>query len=152
MLLFVSVPLLGHVNPMLQPARRLIADGHEVVFVGHDELAAVVAAAGVPFRSLGPDRVPAAPPDDGHHHHHQLGDPLATRREQLLASHERFTGWEAAMLPGLLAAVRELRPAALVAEVATLAAHDVAEAERLPLALLGSMPLSLALDLTGFGL
>lgn len=49
----------------------------------------------------------------------------------------------------VLQACRAFQPDVIVADMVTLAAHDVAEALKLPLALLGSMPLSLALDLTG---
>jgi hypothetical protein len=49
----------------------------------------------------------------------------------------------------LLQTCRCFQPDVIVADMTTLAAHDVAEALKLPLALLGSMPLSLALDLTG---
>lgn len=49
----------------------------------------------------------------------------------------------------LLQTCRAFQPDVIVADMTTLAAHDVAESLKLPLALLGSMPLSLALDLTG---
>jgi hypothetical protein len=49
----------------------------------------------------------------------------------------------------LLQTCRCFQPDVIVADMTTLAAHDVAETLKLPLALLGSMPLSLALDLTG---
>lgn len=49
----------------------------------------------------------------------------------------------------LLRTCRAFQPDVLVADMTTLAAHDVAEELKLPLALLGSMPLSLALDFTG---
>lgn len=53
------------------------------------------------------------------------------------------------MFHPLLQTCRAFQPDVLVADMTTLAAHDAAEALKLPLALLGSMPLSLALDLTG---
>lgn len=49
----------------------------------------------------------------------------------------------------LLQTCRTFQPDVIVADMTTLAAHDVAEKLKVPLALLGSMPLSLALDLTG---
>lgn len=50
----------------------------------------------------------------------------------------------------LLRACHTFEPDIIVADMTTLAAHDVAESLKLPLALLGSMPLSLALDLCGY--
>lgn len=56
------------------------------------------------------------------------------------------------MYPGLVQACQVFKPDALVADMTTLAAHDVAESLKLPLALLGSMPLTLALDMCGYSL
>lgn len=53
------------------------------------------------------------------------------------------------MYHALLQTCRSFQPDVIVADMTTLAAHDVAETLKLPLALLGSMPLSQALDLTG---
>lgn len=58
-------------------------------------------------------------------------------------------GYEGDMYHPLLQTCRCFQPDVIVADMTTLAAHDVAETLKLPLALLGSMPLSLALDLTG---
>jgi hypothetical protein len=55
------------------------------------------------------------------------------------------------MYAPLLAACEAFSPDVLVADMTTLAAHDAAETLQLPLALLGSMPLSLALDMCGLG-
>lgn len=89
--LFTCVPLLGHVNPMLQPARLLNHQGHTVIFCALEddpEVRSAVTAAGIAFHSLG-----SSPMSVGaHQDSHPLGDPLATKREQLLAAHERFTG------------------------------------------------------------
>jgi hypothetical protein len=58
-------------------------------------------------------------------------------------------GWEEDMYHPLLQTCRAFQPDVVVADMTTLAAHDAAETLKLPLALLGSMPLSLALDLAG---
>jgi hypothetical protein len=58
-------------------------------------------------------------------------------------------GWEEDMYHSLLQTCSAFQPDVIVADMTTLAAHDAAETLKLPLALLGSMPLSLALDLTG---
>jgi len=50
----------------------------------------------------------------------------------------------------LLQMCQSFKPDLIVADMTTLAAHDVAESLKLPLALLGSMPLSLALDMCGY--
>lgn len=63
--------------------------------------------------------------------------------------HVAAAGWEEDMYHPLLQTCRAFQPDVIVADMTTLAAHDVAESLKLPLALLGSMPLSLALDLTG---
>jgi UDP:flavonoid glycosyltransferase YjiC (YdhE family) len=46
---FVSVPLTGHLNPMIALARKLKARGHDVVFLGFPDIGPIVRAAGLEF-------------------------------------------------------------------------------------------------------
>ena len=50
---FVTLPVYGHLNPMIALARNLKARGHVVSFVGVADAAAAVNAAGLPFTDLG---------------------------------------------------------------------------------------------------
>ncbi len=52
-LLFLSLPLHGHVNPTLPLVRELAARGHEVVYFGGDRFATAVADAGARYQSYG---------------------------------------------------------------------------------------------------
>jgi hypothetical protein len=74
---------------------------------------------------------------------------LPTLGLALSLPHSLTPGWEEDMYHPVLQTCRAFQPDVIVADMVTLAAHDVAESLKLPLALLGSMPLSLALDLTG---
>jgi hypothetical protein len=84
-LLFVSVPMHGHINPLVEPARLLIKQGHAVLFVGYAAYSSTLAAAGVPFHSLGPDHVVDQ-------QQHSQVDPCATKKSKMLASAALFTG------------------------------------------------------------
>jgi zeaxanthin glucosyltransferase len=46
---FLSMPLTGHLNPMIALARKLQSRGHEVVFIGVPDIEPVVRAAGLDF-------------------------------------------------------------------------------------------------------
>ena len=46
---FVSMPLTGHLNPMIALARKLQSRGHEIVFIGVPDVGSYVRAAGLPF-------------------------------------------------------------------------------------------------------
>jgi len=46
---FVSMPLVGHLNPMIALARNLRSRGHEIVFIGVPDAGHYVRAAGLPF-------------------------------------------------------------------------------------------------------
>jgi zeaxanthin glucosyltransferase len=46
---FVSMPLAGHLNPMIALARKLQSRGHEIVFIGVPDAGPYVRAAGLPF-------------------------------------------------------------------------------------------------------
>ena len=47
---FLSLPLMGHLNPMIALARKLQSRGHEVVFIGVPDIGPVVRAGGLEFR------------------------------------------------------------------------------------------------------
>ncbi len=46
---FLSLPLMGHLNPMTALARKLQSRGHEVVFIGVPDIEPVVRAADLDF-------------------------------------------------------------------------------------------------------
>ena len=46
---FVSMPLMGHLNPMIALARKLKACGHQVVFLGFPDIGPIVRAADLDF-------------------------------------------------------------------------------------------------------
>jgi len=46
---FVSMPLMGHLNPMIALARKLKSRGHQVVFLGFPDIGPTVRAAGLNF-------------------------------------------------------------------------------------------------------
>ena len=46
---FISMPLMGHLNPMVALARKLQSRGNDVVFVGIPDSEPTVLAAGIPF-------------------------------------------------------------------------------------------------------
>ena len=47
---FLSLPLMGHLNPMIALARKLQSRGHEVVFIGVPDIGPIVRAGGLEFR------------------------------------------------------------------------------------------------------
>jgi zeaxanthin glucosyltransferase len=47
---FLSLPLMGHLNPMIALARKLQSRGHEAVFIGVPDIGPVVRAGGLEFR------------------------------------------------------------------------------------------------------
>lgn len=83
-LLFVSVPMHGHINPLLEPARLLVQQGQCVLFVCYEDHRAAVEARDIPFKSLGPDCI------DRKEQSHI--DPNATKKAKMLASGALFTG------------------------------------------------------------
>ena len=48
---FISMPLAGHLNPMIALARKLQSRGHEIVFIGVPDAGPTVCAAGLNFVS-----------------------------------------------------------------------------------------------------
>ena len=61
---FVSLPLWGHLNPMISLAREVKSQGHEVVFVGVEDAAPPVIAAGLDFHVIAQKEVPRGRNDE----------------------------------------------------------------------------------------
>lgn len=94
-LLFVSVPMHGHLNPLLEAARLLVKQGQDVLFVTYEQHRAAIQAAGIPFKSLGPDCI------DHKQQAAAQADPYATKKARMLAAGALFTGvCVAAVHPG----------------------------------------------------
>ena len=49
---FISLPVVGHLNPMTALARRLQSRGHELVFIGVADVEPFANAAGLKFVSF----------------------------------------------------------------------------------------------------
>lgn len=49
---FISMPLAGHINPMIALARKLQSRGHEITFIGIPDVGPYVLAAGLKVRLL----------------------------------------------------------------------------------------------------
>jgi zeaxanthin glucosyltransferase len=56
---FISMPLTGHLNPMIALARKLQSRGHEIVFIGVPDVGPTVRAAGLNFVSWCEEEFPA---------------------------------------------------------------------------------------------
>jgi zeaxanthin glucosyltransferase len=56
---FISMPLTGHLNPMIALARKLQFRGHEIVFIGVPDAGPTVRAAGLDFVSWCEEEFPA---------------------------------------------------------------------------------------------
>ncbi|MEO8736952.1 MAG: nucleotide disphospho-sugar-binding domain-containing protein [Edaphobacter sp.] len=56
---FISMPLTGHINPIVALARKLKSRGHEVVFIGIPDVGPYARAAGLDFVSFGEEELPA---------------------------------------------------------------------------------------------
>ena len=56
---FLSLPLIGHLNPMAALARKLQSRGHEVVFIGVPDIERVVRAADLDFAQFCENEFPA---------------------------------------------------------------------------------------------
>ena len=56
---FISMPLAGHLNPMIALARKLQSRGHEIVFIGVPDAGPTVHAAGLDFVSWCEEEFPA---------------------------------------------------------------------------------------------
>ena len=56
---FLSLPLTGHLNPILVLARRMQTRGHEVVFHGICDMERAVVSSGLPFVAIGQQAQPA---------------------------------------------------------------------------------------------
>jgi UDP:flavonoid glycosyltransferase YjiC (YdhE family) len=74
----------GHINPLLEPARQLVKQGQCVLFVTYEQHRSAVEAAGIPFKSLGPDCIDRK--------QQSQMDPYATKKAKMLASAALFTG------------------------------------------------------------
>jgi len=55
---FISLPLTGHVNPMVALARRLKSRGHKIIFIGIPDIRPYAEAAGLEFVSIANNEVP----------------------------------------------------------------------------------------------
>jgi zeaxanthin glucosyltransferase len=55
---FVSLPLMGHLNPMIALARKLKAREHQVIFLGFPDIGPIVRAAGLNFVSCAEKEYP----------------------------------------------------------------------------------------------
>jgi zeaxanthin glucosyltransferase len=56
---FISMPLTGHINPMIALARKLQSRGHEIVFIGIPDVGPYVRAAGLNFVPYCEEELPA---------------------------------------------------------------------------------------------
>jgi len=56
---FVSMPLTGHLNPMIALARKLQSRGHKIVFIGIPDVDPYARAAGIDFVSYCDEELPA---------------------------------------------------------------------------------------------
>ena len=56
---FVSLPVVGHLNPMTALARRLQSRGHEIVFIGVPDVEPFARAAGLKFVTYCENEYPA---------------------------------------------------------------------------------------------
>jgi zeaxanthin glucosyltransferase len=56
---FISMPLTGHLNPMIALARRLQSRGHEIFFIGVLDAGPPIRAAGLNFVSWCEEEFPA---------------------------------------------------------------------------------------------
>ncbi len=56
---FISMPLAGHLNPMIALARKLQSRGHEILFIGVPDAGPTVCAAGLHFVSYCEEEFPA---------------------------------------------------------------------------------------------
>ena len=56
---FISMPLTGHLNPMIALARKLQSRGHEIVFIGIPDVGPYVRAADLTFVSYCEEELPA---------------------------------------------------------------------------------------------
>jgi zeaxanthin glucosyltransferase len=56
---FISMPLTGHLNPMIALARKLQSRGHEIVFIGIPDVGPYARAAGLKFVSYCEEELPA---------------------------------------------------------------------------------------------
>jgi hypothetical protein len=56
---FISMPLTGHLNPMIALSRKLQSRGHEIVFIGVPDVGPYACAAGLDFVSYCEEEFPA---------------------------------------------------------------------------------------------
>jgi zeaxanthin glucosyltransferase len=56
---FISMPLTGHLNPMIALARKLQSRGHEIVFIGIPDVGPYASAAGLKFVPYCEEELPA---------------------------------------------------------------------------------------------
>src|SRR5215471_590509 len=56
---FISLPVVGHLNPMTALARRVQSRGHEVVFIGVPDVEPFARAAGLRFVPFSENEYPA---------------------------------------------------------------------------------------------
>lgn len=129
--LFVSIPLIGHLNPLIPQAEELARRGWQVAIACTQELRAHVErqARGVAFVDLGPMG--------------QLGeqlqrtevegalDPTYTRGTAKMTAN--FVELWPIMYDALGAAVKARRPDVMIVNIMTFAGMDVADRERIPL-------------------
>lgn len=63
---FISMPFLGHLNPMTALARKLQARGHEVIFIGVPDCESIVRGAGLKFVSYCEGEFPIGSVDEAY--------------------------------------------------------------------------------------
>ncbi|KIZ03771.1 UDP-glucuronosyltransferase 3A2 [Monoraphidium neglectum] len=165
-LLFVSVPHLGHISPAIAVARacnerRCAAAGNAphgpaagaagaVRFAALSESRAKVEAAGLEFVDLGP----LSAEDEAQKQQIHAQGARSKGKARVKLGCQLFTLMERAMFPPLVEALGSGGAAAgtdaIVADFATLAAHDAAEHLGLPLVLLHQGPLGMILSGAGY--
>lgn len=128
--LFVSIPLIGHINPLIPQAEELARRGWRVGLASTQEVRGHIErqARGVEFVDLGPMGALA-----DHLQRTEVEsalDPTYTRGTAKMTS--TFVDLWPIMYDALSAAVRKQRPDVMVVNIMTFAAMDVADREGIP--------------------
>ncbi|MDW4574250.1 glycosyltransferase [Microbacterium sp. M3] len=151
--LLTCTPAHGHVMPLLQVARHLIGNGHDVRFLTSRRYAERVTGAGVPFLPLPADAdVDLDDPDRAFPERAGLTGPAAIRFDMS----NLFVRPSAAQLAAVRTALADRRTDAVLTEPLFLGAallNRLPRAERPPLVALGIFPLGVkSRDTAPFGL
>jgi UDP:flavonoid glycosyltransferase YjiC (YdhE family) len=126
--LFVGIPAVGHLNPLLVQARELRLRGWRVALASTDEVQAHVERAGVDFVSLGPK--PRRKETDAQLEVMVSAEPRALKSSIMLLSAVNSV-WST-MYDGLRARISDDRPDVLVVDLVTMAGVDAARASGIP--------------------